>query len=65
MNLPLKPFSTPNYVILEMPPQKREEGSIESPTFSLDQIEAEILSLLCDDFREEIFKKAGKVDPKK
>jgi hypothetical protein len=54
MNIDLVPFATPNFVILKI------KGG---PSLSLAEIDAEDLSELCYQFREDIFKKAGKADP--
>jgi hypothetical protein len=48
-----RPFSVPNYVL----------SKIANP-IPISELDAEELSKLCDKFREEIFRKAGKTDPK-
>jgi hypothetical protein len=60
----VQPFTTPNFVITVMPPGARQEGIKEAPKIPLADMEAATLSLLCDQFREEIFSKAGKKDPR-
>ena len=61
IELKLKPFMTPNFVSAEKQEQfTRGEG----PCFPLKDVDADSLSLLCDQFREDVFKKAGKQDPR-
>jgi len=38
-------------------------GMVESPKFRLEELDAPDLAKLCDDFRAEVFRKAGKQDP--
>ena len=63
MELDLLPFSTPNYVLVKMPPGKREDGFKEGPKFHLRELDSLTLAKLCDDFRDEVFKKAEKEQP--
>lgn len=63
-NIELQPFITPNYVLVKMPARPRQEGFQENPKFALSELEESTLSELCDKFREEIFLKAGKEDPR-
>lgn len=65
IQLKLRPFQTPNYVSVEGESKPRQEGLQELPKFALNELSEESLSELCDQFRFDIFKKAGKVDPKK
>lgn len=65
MKIKLRPFSIPNFVIQEMPPRTKQEGFSNAPSYYLSEVDAETLSDMCDKFREEIFKKAQKEDPKK
>lgn len=65
VELKLKPFQVPNYVFSEHPPILRQEGFQESPKFALNELSEESLSELCDQFRTDIFRKAGKADPKR
>ncbi len=46
-----------------MPPRERQEGMVESPKFHLRELEPEVLSELCDEFRRNVFAKAEKKDP--
>ena len=60
----LVPFGTPNYVLVKQQPKSREEGwQGDSPKYHINEVDAETLSSLCDEFRAEIFKKADKADP--
>lgn len=63
MEIKLKPWQVPNFVVQETTPGKRHDGFKECPSYSLDQVSAETLAELCDEFRREIFNKAGKKDP--
>jgi hypothetical protein len=55
----LKPFLVPNYVIAD-------EGfpDEESESFPLKDVDPMVLSAMCDGFREEVFRKALKQDPR-
>ena len=63
IELKLKPFSTPNFVLVEETPLSRQDGFREGRKFSLGEIGAVELSALCDKFRMDVFTKAGKDDP--
>lgn len=65
ISLELKPFSTPNFVIVKTPPRPRQEGIIEAPSIPLHELSAQTLDELCNDFRDEVFFKAEKKDPRK
>lgn len=65
MEIKLKPFMTPNYVIQEAPARSRQEGFVSAPSFPLSDVDAETLSRMCEEFRSEIFRKAGKTDPQR
>jgi hypothetical protein len=69
MNIKVKtiPWITPNFVRIIRPPRSRHEGPNfnDNEGFSLDEVDVETLSEMCDEFRKEIFKKAKKEDPKK
>lgn len=60
----LQPWQTPNYVLAKMPPRPRQEGFIELPKWHVRELDADVLSNLCDQFRAEIFRKAGISDPR-
>lgn len=63
MNIKLRPFQTPNFVIADTPARPLEQGFTEPPAWPLAEVDAESLAKLCDDFRAEVFRKAGKRDP--
>lgn len=65
LTLKLKPFSVPNFVIAEAPTKPRQEGFVAGEnSYPLSEVEESELSDMCDIFRLEVFKKAGKKDPK-
>lgn len=64
MTMKLKPWLVPSFVTQEMPPRQRQDGFTEGPKWPLNEIPADVLAAMCDDFRAEVFRKAGKVDPK-
>ena len=60
IEIQLQPFSTPSFVRQVIPSGIRGEGQI----FALSAVPATSLSELCDQFRKDVFEKAGKKDPK-
>lgn len=60
MQVEVNAWQTPNYVTLKQPAGRDQQ----SPSIPLSEIDADVLALLCDDFRAEVFKKAGKPDPR-
>ena len=58
MKIKLKPFSIPNYVIVETTPSPRQEGLKEALKYHLSELDDETLTKLCDGFRDGVFKKA-------
>ena len=65
MNIKLQPWITPNFAIGVMPARPRQEGfnPDAAPKWALKEVEAETLAKMCDEFRADIFRKAGKPDP--
>lgn len=63
MQIKLKPFQTPNFAIQEVPPTTRQEGFTAAPSWPLSDVDAPTLAQMCDEFRAEVFRKAGKDDP--
>ena len=59
----LKPFPAPNFVITEAAAKPRQEGMQEAPKYALEELDAETLKKLCDEFTDAVFKKAGKSQP--
>lgn len=62
MEIKIKPFLTPNFVRVEVPPESRDSGFSVVPCFPLKDVPAEDLNKLCNDFRKEVFRKAEKED---
>jgi len=62
MKIKLRPIQTPNYVLAEARPGLRQDGMVECQKWHIGEIDEETLSELCDQFRRDIFKKAGKRD---
>lgn len=59
----LKPFQVPNFVIAEDSPSKKQEGFKKAPQYHLSDLDSNTLEILCAQFRREVFKKAGKPMP--
>lgn len=59
VEIEIQPFTIPNYVILKIPGDSntRTEGA---KTLPLKELSSETLDKLCEDFKSEVFKKAGK-----
>lgn len=65
IKIKLKPFLTPNFALMESPPRSRQEGfNAERNTVPLSELSVEALDELCQEFRANVFQKAGKSDPK-
>ena len=64
LNIELQPFTTPNFVRAALPPGKREDGFKETPCYPLSDLDSLTLHKLCEDFRNEVFRKAGKKQPR-
>ena len=59
----LKPFYVPNFVIAIDPARPREEGFVETRSFALSELDPVTLEKMCEAFTTGIFKKAGKQRP--
>lgn len=59
----IRPFTVPNFVTEIRPPRPRQEGPKFEEGIPLNELAAETLAELCDHFRAEVFKKAGRKDP--
>lgn len=59
MKIKLKPFSTPNFVIMVTNPTTRQEGFKDAPSFALSEVDKETLEEMCAEFRKEVMRKAG------
>lgn len=64
IEIELIPFRVPNCAIQKGFPGKRQDGLKEAKTYALSNLATDTLSEMCDEFRAEIFKKAGKEDPR-
>jgi hypothetical protein len=56
-------FSVPDYVFPEGQVLPKPKGTIMSTIYGLSELDENTLSALCDQFRIDVFLKAGKVDP--
>lgn len=65
MKIKLQPFQTPDFVLAVPRPGLKQYGMIEAPKWPLSDVEEIILSELFDQFRHDVFVKAGKTDPRK
>lgn len=63
IKLKLKPFSVPNFVLVEATPKQRQEGFKDASSYPLSDLDERTLMILCDEFTESVFKKAGKDMP--
>lgn len=64
LELKITPFKVPDAVTLEQAPGGREQGFRPPPTVALRELPVETLSAMCDDFRREVFRKAGHPETK-
>ena len=60
IEIKLKPFTVPNFVLVEEQPKERQEGFSEGRKYALNELDAETLEALCWKFKQEVFTKAGK-----
>ncbi len=65
ITIELQSFNTPNYVSVLPKQGVRQDGMVESPKWHINELDATTLSEMCDQFRHDVFTKAGKVDPRK
>lgn len=63
LKIELNDWITPNFVIQKTAPGKRQDGIKEPMKFAIADLDELTLSELCNNFRAEIFQKAGKSDP--
>lgn len=63
LNIELKPFQVPNYVMVKQKVGLRQDGvSFDSPKYHVKDLDVDTLSQLCDEFRAAVFSKAEKLD---
>lgn len=65
LQVELQPFQTPNFVRVAGKPGLKQEGvqDMQGQCFPLSDLDPETLDRLCRDFRDEVFRKAGKERP--
>ena len=63
MKITFRPFISPHYALEGLSPHPGEAGFTTISARSIRDIDAETLSQMCDDFRADVFRKAGKADP--
>lgn len=63
LQVELQPFQTPDFVHAVSKPALKQQGMQESPRYPLSDLDPMTLDRLCDDFRAEVFRKAGKEQP--
>lgn len=54
----LKPFTIPNFVIVESDPRPRQEGFQEAQKFTLGAVPKETLLVMCEEFKAAVLAKA-------
>jgi hypothetical protein len=64
IDVELKDFAVPNFVIPVGKTGKKEDGPDFTDGIPLRDLEANVLSQLCDNFRAEVFRKAERQDPR-
>lgn len=64
IEIELKPFQTPNFaLVLNRKERDGEFGGPEETSIPLSKLDAITLDKMCDEFRSEVFRKAGKTPP--
>jgi len=63
MYFTIKPFMTPNYAVMEMPPRPKQDGAQSLPSFHIGELDLETLDRLAEQWRRELYEKAGKPLP--
>ena len=63
LQVELQPFQTPNFVRAVVKAGLKQDGMQEIPCYPLSDLDSLTLAKLCDDFRAEVFRKAGKEQP--
>jgi hypothetical protein len=65
MKVKLRPWIAPNFAVPEAPARPREEGiDLSHQGIHVSNIPAETLAEMADEWRAELFRKAGKKDPR-
>ena len=63
LQIELQPFQTPHFVRAVSKPELKQDGMQELPCYPLSDLDSLTLDKLCDQFRAEVFQKAGKEQP--
>jgi len=63
LEIEIKPFTVPNFVVAVEEPKPRQEGFKSSEGIPLSALDSKTLDKLCEDFRDAVFQKAGKEQP--
>lgn len=63
LEVDLQPFMVPNFVRVVSKPGRKEDGVQELPCYPLSDLDSLTLDKLCRQFRDEVFRKAGKEQP--
>lgn len=63
LEVALQPFQVPNFVRPVAKPGKKEDGFSETVAYPLSDLDSLTLDRLCEQFRNEVFRKAGKKQP--
>ena len=63
LQVDLQPFQTPDFVRAVGKPELKQDGMQELPCYPLSDLDPLTLDQLCRQFRNEVFLKAGKVQP--
>lgn len=63
LQVELQPFQTPNFVRAVGKPGQKQDGVQKLPCYPLSDLDSLTLDRLCRDFRDEVFRKAGKEQP--
>jgi hypothetical protein len=61
--LKVKPWMVPNFVSIEMPPRPKQDGIAALPSIPLKDLPLETLDSLAEQWRTELYAKAGKPLP--
>jgi hypothetical protein len=63
LDVELKPFNVPNFVVMDAKARPMEDGVKFDSGIALRDVSVETLEKLCEEFTEAVFKKAGKNRP--
>ena len=64
INIKLRPFTVPNYVLVEQKAHPKQDGfSPDGLKYHLSDLDSITLDRLCDEFRAAVFKKANRGIP--